>query len=239
MINQYSSNYSAKSSANFDNFIAIDSNQAAKSTAIEFALKQTSYNVLGISSSICNGATHLALAILNEIEKKDRTKETFYSSFERLAYNNSSINELTVFNTDFLNSKSLILIDSFYETSNKIFFNQFFDVLKDIKTKIIFTYNQGKKIPIVKNEIHLTRPTKMEKEIIIKNLLKSEKINFSLEIINYISDQNNYSVREIQGLVITVFARSILNNRKPDIEFVKRINNKMIINNHKNRIIAK
>ena len=79
----------------------------------------------------------------------------------------------------------------------------------------------------------------MEKEIIIKNLLKSEKINFSLEIINYISDQNNYSVREIQGLVITVFARSILNNRKPDIEFVKRINNKMIINNHKNRIIAK
>jgi hypothetical protein len=70
-----------------------------------------------------------------------------------------------VFNTDFLNSKSLILIDSFYETSNKIFFNQFFDVLKDIKTKIIFTYNQGKKIPIIKNEIHLTRPTKIEKEI--------------------------------------------------------------------------
>jgi chromosomal replication initiation ATPase DnaA len=79
----------------------------------------------------------------------------------------------------------------------------------------------------------------MEKEIIIKNLLKSEKINFSLEIINYISDQNNYSVREIQGLVISVEANSILNNRKPDIEFVKRINNKMIINNHKNRIIAK
>ena len=131
MINQYSSNYSAKSSANFDNFIAIDSNQAAKSSAIEFALKQTSYNVLGISSSIGNGATHLALAILNEIEKKDRTKEIFYSSFEKLAYNNSSINELTVFNTDFLNSKSLILIDSFYETSNKIFFNRFFDVLKN------------------------------------------------------------------------------------------------------------
>jgi chromosomal replication initiation ATPase DnaA len=79
----------------------------------------------------------------------------------------------------------------------------------------------------------------MEKEIIIKNLLKSEKINFSLEIINYISDQNNYSVREIQGLVISVEANSILNNRKPDIEFVKRINNKLIINNHKNRIIAK
>lgn len=77
MINQYSSNYSAKSSANFDNFIAIDSNQAAKSTAIEFALKQTSYNVLGISSSIGNGATHLALAILNKIEKKIEQRKHF------------------------------------------------------------------------------------------------------------------------------------------------------------------
>ena len=79
----------------------------------------------------------------------------------------------------------------------------------------------------------------MEKEIIIKNLLKSEKINFSLEIINYISDQNNYSVREIEGLVICVLASSVLDKRKPDIEFVKKINNKIIINNHKNRIIAK
>jgi chromosomal replication initiation ATPase DnaA len=88
-------------------------------------------------------------------------------------------------------------------------------------------------------KMYKNRIFKLIKEIIIKNLLKSEKINFSFELINYISDQNNYSVREIQGLVISVEANSILNNRKPDIEFVKRINNKMIINNHKNRIIAK
>ena len=69
MINQYSSNYPAQESASFNNFIAIDSNQAAKSTAIQFAHEATSYNVLGISSSVGNGATHLALAILNEIEK--------------------------------------------------------------------------------------------------------------------------------------------------------------------------
>ncbi len=116
MINQYSSNYPAQEFASFNNFIAIDSNQAAKSTAIQFALEATSYNVLGISSSVGNGATHLALAILNENNKRNKTKEIFYSSFDRLVMNNPSTNELTIFNNEFLKTKSLILIDSFYET---------------------------------------------------------------------------------------------------------------------------
>jgi hypothetical protein len=52
LINQYSSNYPAQDFANFNNFIAIDSNQAAKLTAVQFAHEATSYNVLGISSSV-------------------------------------------------------------------------------------------------------------------------------------------------------------------------------------------
>ena len=75
--------------------------------------------MLGISSSVGNGATHLALAILNAIEDTEKGKEIFYSSYERLIYNHSDINELTIFNEDFLSSKSLILIDSFYESSDQ------------------------------------------------------------------------------------------------------------------------
>jgi chromosomal replication initiator protein len=228
MLNQYSSNYPAQESASFNNFIAIDSNQAAKSTAIQFAHEATSYNVLGISSSVGNGATHLALAILNEIDKINKTKEIFYSSFERLEMNNPSSNEMTIFNSEFLNTKSLILIDSFYETSNKTFSNKFFDVLKDVKTKIIFTYNNGIKIPIVTKEIYLTGPSKIEKEIIIKNILKTEKSNLSLEIINYISDQIYLSVREIEGLIISIFAKETLGNFNADLEIVKNIHYIMI-----------
>jgi len=231
MLNQYSSNYPAQESASFNNFIAIDSNQAAKSTAIQFAHEATSYNVLGISSSVGNGATHLALAILNEIDKINKTKEIFYSSFERLEMNNPSSNEMTIFNSEFLNTKSLILIDSFYETSNKTFSNKFFDVLKDVKTKIIFTYNNGIKIPIVTKEIYLTGPSKIEKEIIIKNILKTEKSNLSLEIINYISDQIYLSVREIEGLIISIFAKETLGNFNADLEIVKNIHYRMIKRN--------
>ena len=231
MINQYSSNYPAQEFASFHNFIAIDSNQAAKSIAIQFALEETSYNVLGISSSVGNGATHLALAILNQYDKRNKTKEIFYSSFERLEMNNPSSNEMTIFNSEFLNTKSLILIDSFYETSNKTFSNNFFDVLKDVKTKIIFTYNKEIKIPIVTKEIYLTYPSKIEKEVIIKNILKREKSNLSLEIINYISDQIYLSVREIEGLIISIFAKETLRNFNADLELVKNIHYRMIKRN--------
>ena len=231
MINQYSSNYPAQEFANFNNFIAIDSNQVAKLKAIHFALEETSYNVLGISSSVGNGATHLALAILNEIDKRNKTKEIFYSSFERFVFNDPYTNELTIFNNEFLKTKSLILIDSFYDSSKKTFENKFFDVLKDVKTKIIFTYNKGIKIPIVTKEIYLTCPSKIEKEIIIKNILKTEKMNLSVEIINYISDQINLSVREIEGLIISIFAKETLGNIIVDIELVKNIHHRMVNNN--------
>jgi chromosomal replication initiation ATPase DnaA len=90
MINKYTSNYPSQKTATFNNFIATDSNQLAKTIAKEFALEKISYNVLGISSSVGNGATHLALSILNELERKNKTKEIFYSSYERLVMNNPS-----------------------------------------------------------------------------------------------------------------------------------------------------
>ena len=228
MINQYSSNYPAQEFASFNNFIAIDSNQAAKSTAIQFALEATSYNVLGISSSVGNGATHLALAILNENDKRNKTKEIFYSSYEGLIYNHADINESTIFNEDFLSSKSLILIDSFYESADQKINDRLFNVLKTVNTKIIFTYNRGTKVPIVQKEINLTSPSKLEKEIIIRNILKTEKMNLSLEIINYISDQINLSVRQIEGLIISIFAKEALGNFSTDIELVKKIHYRMV-----------
>jgi chromosomal replication initiation ATPase DnaA len=123
----------------------------------------------------------------------------------------------------------LILIDSFYETSKKPFSNNFFDVLKDVKTKIIFTYNKEVKNSIVTKEIHLTCPSKIDKEIIIKNKLEKEKKNLSLEIINYISDQIHLSVREIEGLLISIFAKQTQGDFNIDIELVNNIHHKLVL----------
>jgi len=229
MTNEYSSNYPSQKTATFNNFIAIDSNQVAKTTVKEFVHENINYHLLGISSSVGNGATHLALAILNEIDRINKSKEIFYSSYERLVMNKPSLNEMTLFNAEFLNTKSLILIDSFYETSYKTFSNDFFNALKDIKTKIIFTYNKEIKNPIVTKKIYLSCPSKIDKEIIIKNILKTEKKNLSLEIINYISDQIHLSVREIEGLLISIFAKQTQRDFNTDVELINNIHHKLVL----------
>jgi chromosomal replication initiation ATPase DnaA len=54
-----------KNLASIEHFISIDNNLHAKNTAIEFAHGKLNKNVLTITSSLGNGATHLAFAILN------------------------------------------------------------------------------------------------------------------------------------------------------------------------------
>jgi chromosomal replication initiation ATPase DnaA len=220
MINQYSSNYPSKNRSDFDSFIAFDSNQEAKSLALQFVHQTSGDNVLGITcTNIGNGATHLALSILNEIEK-NTAKEIFYSNFERLEMNDNSINELTIFDKDWLNSKSLIFIDSFYNTSNQEFKNRFFNVLSEVKTKIIFTYGEGIKVPLVMKEIRLSTPSKIDKELIIKNVLTSEKFNLEDEIVNFLVNQKHLSVRVIESLIISVQAQKSL-GKKSDVEFLR------------------
>ena len=63
-----------KNHATLENFISIDNNLNAKNIAIEFAHGKSNKNVLTISSSIGNGATHLAFAIINEIENQNKSK---------------------------------------------------------------------------------------------------------------------------------------------------------------------
>jgi len=70
----------------------------------------------------------------------------------------------------------------------------------------------------------------IEKEIIIKQLLKSEKIDLCSESINYITGLSNLSVREIEGLVISIFAKKALGDTNPDIQIINNLLNKIINN---------
>lgn len=227
MINKYSSNNCAEVYS-FSNFVAIDSNETAKTTALEFAQTKTSYNVLGISSLIGNGASHLAFAILNQIEGIDNEKEVFYTTFERIHHNKTEFNELTIFNRDFLNTKSLILIDSFYQSSNTALNNRLFEVLKMVNTKMIFTYNKGIKVPIVQKEINLIIPSKIEKACIMKNMLTKLKINLSSDTIDYISDHINLSAREAQGLLICLISLKEQGDLTPEIQLVDNLLQKIL-----------
>ena len=93
---------------NFDNFIVTNKNDFAYSAAKAITkFVGTSYNPLFIYGSTRVGKTHLLYAIMNEIIKKDKSKDALY------------IDISTVKNINYLNIKDLdvLLVDNF-ETIN-------------------------------------------------------------------------------------------------------------------------
>jgi chromosomal replication initiation ATPase DnaA len=216
-----------KNHATLENFISIDNNLNAKNTAIEFAHGKLTNNVLTISSSLGNGATHLAFAILNEIENQNKSKEIFYTSFEKILADFKNKNFQELFNNHFFQNHAAILIDSYYETLNQTKAKELIDVLKNATTKIIFTCTNGVIIPIDSIDINLVTPSKIEKENIIRNILKKENQEFGPEIINYIASQEKLSVRDIEALIVSAMARSFLLKSDIDLDLVKECNKRI------------
>jgi len=220
-----------KNHANLENFISIDNNLNAKNTAIEFAHGKLTNNLLTISSSLGNGATHLAFAILNEIENQNKSKEIFYTGFENILADFKNKNFQELFNDHFFQNNAAILIDSYYETLNQTKAKELIDVLKNAASKIIFTCTNGVTIPIDSIEINLVTPSKIEKEYIIRNILKKENQEFGPEIINYIASQEKLSVRDIEAVIVSAMARSFLLKRDIDLDLVKECNNRIFDSN--------
>ena len=95
----------------FNTFIATDSNVKAKQIAINYASDKSNFQTLVISSSLGNGATHLAWAIVNEITQNEELENYYFVSFERLMIDISKNGELS---KEMLNSKSVVVIDSYF-----------------------------------------------------------------------------------------------------------------------------
>ena len=130
---------------NFDNFIVTKKNDFAYSAAKAITkFVGTSYNPLFIYGSTRVGKTHLLYAIMNEIIKKDKSKDALY------------IDISTVKNINYLNIKDLdvLLVDNF-ETINgnyemqKVLVRKFKQLLPYDKQIVISSRNELNKLDIL------------------------------------------------------------------------------------------
>lgn len=109
--------YSKSDYYTFENFISYSTNVDEKNTAIEFCRNSNlKDNILVISGKVGCGKTHLALAVLNEIESQNFDSTPFMIGWERL-YSLLINNKWSqIFSLKFLNSQSIILIDSYFDS---------------------------------------------------------------------------------------------------------------------------
>lgn len=238
----------------FENFITGPSNEFA------FAASQAvvnnigaQYNPLLIYSNVGLGKTHLINAIGHEVYRKNPSiKILFYPAVKFMNELISCIRfqKMHEFREKFRNADLLLIDDIQFiagkDTTQEEFFNTF-NMLYEARKQIVITSDKfPKQIPNIEDRLKnrfewgLTvdiQPPEYETRIaILKNKAKYNNVELPDDIANYIAENINSNIREMEGALIKVLAYCSLTKKRLSLETAKHLlgdftqKNKSIIN---------
>jgi len=222
----------------FDSFIVGSSNELANAAAVAVCknLGQV-YNPLFIYGGVGLGKTHLIQAIGNYINKSDKKLKIKYVSGEKFTNElvNSIKNQETSQFKDKYRKLDVFIIDDVQfiagkdKTQEELFhtFNSLYEKNKQI---ILSSDHQPKAIPLIEERLRsrfeggmiadIGYPDFETRVAIIKIKLQEKKITLDDEVINYLASNFQNNIRELEGAINRIIARSILINQTPDLNFV-------------------
>lgn len=226
----------------FSNYIEGECNRLARSAGIAVSRSpgQTAFNPLVVFGGPGLGKTHLVHAIANEILEKNTSKIVLCVSAEKFANDLiESVKNNSV--SDFVNYYQLIdvlIIDDIQFLANKqktqdIFFH-LFNHLHQNKKQLILTSDRPPKDLNGLEERLISRfkwglsadlqvPDLETRIAIAESKLQQEGIDMAPEIVRFISSNIHTNVRELEGALISLIARSTLNNREIDMELAREV----------------
>lgn len=226
----------------FANFIEGDCNKLARNVGIAVSQKPglNSFNPFMIYGGAGLGKTHLLQAIGNQIRKQHKDKSIFYidsTRFVQLFTDYLSSNKMNEF-TGFFLSIDVLIIDDIQFFSNKgktqeIFF-QIFNHLHQNNKQIVMSCDRPPKDLEGLEERLLSRfkwgifadlqmPDLETKIAIIKNKMQNEGMIIPDDVIEYIAYSVDTSVRELEGVLLSLFARATFNKVDINLELAKQV----------------
>lgn len=243
---------------NFDNFIEGISNKLPRSVgqAIAEHPKQTTFNPLFIYGPSGVGKTHLVNAIGTKLKELHPEKRVLYVSAHlfQVQYTDS-VRKNTV--NDFINfyqTIDVLIIDDVQEfaslTKTQNTFFHIFNHLHQNRRQLILTSDrppialQGMEERLLTRFkwgllAELERPNKDLRKAILHSKIHHNGLNIPEEIIDYISDNVNDSVRDLEGIINSLMAYSVAYNRDIDLALAEqtvkrfvRVENKPITVDH-------
>ncbi|MDL2320060.1 chromosomal replication initiator protein DnaA [Alistipes sp. OttesenSCG-928-B03] len=217
----------------FDSFVEGDCNRLARSAGLSIAVNpgMTPFNPLYIYGDSGLGKTHLAQAIGMEVKQRHPELQVLYVSMNRFQaqYTSSMLNK--EFN-DFIHFYQMIdvlIIDDIQELAGKektqnAFFTIFNHLqlsgkqliitsdkppveLKDIEERLITRFKWGL-------SAQLTQPDYETKVRIIRHKALRLKAELSDEVIDYLAQNINANIREIEGALSSLVANAAFLNKK-------------------------
>ena len=241
-----------RSNYSFDNFIEGLSNKLPRAAAESIAQKpgKTVFNPLFLYGASGVGKTHLANAIGLKVKELYPEKRVLYVSAHlfKVQYTDSvRKNTLNDF-TNFYQSIDVLIIDDIQEfvgvekTQNTFFhiFNHLHQngkqlimtcdrppvMLQGIEERLITRFKWGLTAEIERPNLDLRRN-------ILADKVRREGISVTPNVLEYIAENVTDSVRELEGILISLMAHSTLYGRDIDLAMVERVISKAVRVNEK------
>lgn len=237
---------------NFENFIEGLSNKLPRSVGCAIAEhpKQTTFNPLFIYGASGVGKTHLVNAIGTRIKELYPQKRVLYVSAHlfQVQYTDS-VRHNTV--NDFITwyqSIDVLIIDDVQEfaslTKTQNTFFHIFNHLHQNGKQLILTSDRPPTALQGMEERLLTRfkwgllaelekPNEELRRDILKSKIRHDGLKIPEDVINYVSRNVSNSVRELEGVVNSLMAYSVVYNRDVDLSLAEQIVKRAVKIEHK------
>lgn len=225
----------------FDNYVEGISNRLSRSVAMSVADKPgRAFNPLFIHGASGVGKTHLVNAIGCKIKEIHPELRVLYISAHlfQVQYTDSILQKSFNDFMRFYQSIDVLIIDDIQEIAGlqktqNAFFHIFNHLhlngkqlimtsdrspvqLKGMEERLITRFKWGLTAEIEKPDLELR-----------KNILRSKThrdgLKFPDEVINYIAEHVDASVRDLEGIVVSMMAHSTINNTDIDLNLARRI----------------
>ena len=233
----------------FDNFIEGDCNRLARSAGMKIAKEpgKTAFNPLVIYSGTGLGKTHLCHAIGLETKRLHPEKTVLYVQAEQLSTQYVTANKNNN-RPDFINFYQMIdvlIIDDIQFLAGKagtqdVFFH-IFNHLQQNNKQIVITSDkfpselQGMEDRLLSRfkwglAADLQAPDLSTRTSIIREKLYDNGITFPDEVVQYIASNVRNNIRELEGVMNSLMAQSLLNKKSITLDMAQQIIERFVRN---------
>lgn len=231
---------------NFDNFIKGISNEFSRTVGETVAKNPAkTFNPLFLYGPSGVGKTHLTNAIGTRIKELYPEKRVLYVSAHLFQVQYTDSVRTNHFNDfiSFYQTIDVLIIDDIQEfagvTKTQNTFFHIFNHLHQNGKQLILTSDRAPVMLQGMEERLLTRfkwglvaelerPDKELRKNILRNKIHRDGLNIPENVISYIAENVNESVRELEGIINSLLAQSILFKREIDMDLAERIVRKAV-----------
>jgi chromosomal replication initiator protein len=230
----------------FHNFFEGTSNKLARSIALKIAQEPgKDFNPCLIYGSPGVGKTHLCHAIGNKIRELEPQKKVLYISAHLFEVQFTDARKKNTHNdfVHFYQGVDVLILDDIHELAGKEKTQQayfhIFNHLKLIGKQLILTSDrvpieiQGLEERLISRlkgglVLELQKPDLELRTKILQNKVKQDDLSISEEIIDYIAENVTEHARDLEGIITSLVAYSLVYNREVNLELAKRVMSKTV-----------